>query len=84
MGIKRRFSQGYTVVPDRVLSDMAISFTAAGLYAFLLTFEDGWEISDEVVCQRGDISEIQLKGLLAELRAAGHLSRYHGVYEVSE
>lgn len=71
----KKYTKGFTILPNDLLNDKSISFKAKGIYAFLNSKPDGWEFSvDRISAQTLEGRDAVRAGIL-ELEKAGMLTR---------
>lgn len=63
----------YTLIHSAALADGALSFKARGILAYILTLDDGQEISPDRITKSGIDGERAVKSGLKELQDAGYL-----------
>lgn len=81
---RHRFESHYTQIPNAWLRDKRLSYKARGLLAELLSHEPGFSVSRESLARNGQDGDRAVRSAIAELEAAGYLSRSQGRSEGSQ
>ena len=63
----------FTVIPNRVLRDDALSYRARGLLVYLLSQPEDWQISSTRLSIESGEGRDAIRRALSELRAVGYL-----------
>lgn len=64
----------FTVVINQTIEDSLLSYEALGLYTYLASKPDRWEIRPAQLAKRGGIGRYKLLRIMGELRDAGYLT----------
>lgn len=67
--------QTYTAIDNEALRDPSLSWRATGLLAYLLSLPEGWTIRGSDLANRKTDGRTAVQTTMAELEAAGYLSR---------
>ena len=70
-----RHSGGWAAVPNSLIEDPALSWKAKGLWAYLHSRPDGWEVYEADLIKRAVEGRDAVRSGLAELEAHGYLER---------
>jgi len=70
-----RHSGGWAAVPNSLIEDPALSWKAKGLWAYLHSRPDGWEVYEADLIKRAVDGRDAVRSGLAELEATGYLER---------
>jgi hypothetical protein len=75
MIIKRRHNSNYTIIPNRLLNDEALTCDAVGLICYLLSKPNNWKVSVEQLCRRWGIGRDKARKLVNLLIEVGYIKR---------
>lgn len=75
MIIRRKHNSSYTIVPNIVLNDEALTYDAIGLLCYLLSKPDNWTVQLEQLRHRGGIGRDKARKLINLLIHAGYITR---------
>ena len=70
-----RHNGGWAAVPNALIEDPALSWKAKGLWAYLHSRPDGWEVYEADLIKRAVDGRDSVRSGLAELEATGYLER---------
>lgn len=73
--IKLHNEGNWTAVPNKLIEDPALSWKAKGLYAYLTSRPDGWEVREMDLERRSNDGRTSLRAGIRELEEAGWLTR---------
>lgn len=68
-------STNYTILPNTVARDKALSFRSRGILVYLLSLADGWETNSKALVEQASEGRDAIRASLKELEAAGYLIR---------
>lgn len=75
MSTFKKDSNKSVAIPNNVIEDSRLSFDALGLYMFLCSMPDGWEVSAERIADLNPADDIStIRRALCELKEAGYLT----------
>lgn len=70
-----RHRGGWSAVPNELIEDPALSWKAKGLWAYLHSRPDGWQVYEADLIKRAKDGRDAVRSGLAELEAQGYLER---------
>ncbi|CAM5313843.1 hypothetical protein [Streptomyces abikoensis] len=70
--LRRRLTEGFTVISNATLEDSRLSFRARGILAFLLAKPDGWIARTEAIAQKGKEGRDAVRNAVKELKEVGY------------
>jgi hypothetical protein len=73
MIIRREHNGNFTVVPNGVLNDEALSYDAVGLLCYLLSKPNNWTLQIEQLRHRGGVGRDKVYKLIGQLCDAGYI-----------
>ncbi|WP_367132768.1 MULTISPECIES: hypothetical protein [Streptomyces] len=94
--LRRRLTEGFTVISNATLEDSRLSFRARGILAFLLAKPDGWIARTEAIATQGkegrdavrnavkELKEIGYYRVVTERLSNGQIARYTEVFDVAQ
>lgn len=68
------FSKDFTVLPNDLLRNRALSYKARGVLAMLLTNREDWEVTSSWIQDQGTEGREAIASAMAELEAAGYIT----------
>lgn len=71
----RKFKTDFAQVPNALLQDRRLSFKARGLWAYLQSLPEDWDVAVERIAEGGQDGKDAVRSGLRELEAAGYLVR---------
>jgi hypothetical protein len=84
--LRKQSSQNFTIVPNSLIHDGALSYTARGVFLYLWSLPDGQRSFDfEELLYRagGNDSRSEIASALAELTKGGYLKQTDGIFSLS-
>ncbi|MGI5526868.1 hypothetical protein ACQEVX_05375 [Streptomyces syringium] len=94
--LRRRLTEGFTVISNATLEDSRLSFRARGILAFLLAKPDGWIARTEAIATQGKEGRDAVRNAVKELKVIGYyrvvterlsngqIARYTEVFDVAQ
>jgi hypothetical protein len=73
MIIRREHNGNFTVIPNDVLNDKALSYDAVGLLCYLLSKPNNWSLQIEQLRHRGGVGRDKVYKLIGQLCEAGYI-----------
>ena len=73
--IKLHHEGNWTAVPNRLIEDPRLSWKAKGIYAYLTSRPDGWEVREMDLERRSNDGRTSLRAGIKELEETGWLTR---------
>jgi hypothetical protein len=70
-----RPESGYSILRNAIVRDDRLSFKARGLLAYLLSHDEGWRVSADLLAQQGPDGRTAILSGMKELEEAGYLVR---------
>ncbi len=68
-------NRDYVIIKRDVFENAALSWGARGVLGYLLTKPDGWQVRFDDLIKHGPAGRDAMRRMIAELEAAGHLTR---------
>jgi hypothetical protein len=75
MIIRRKHNGNFTIIPNDVLNDEALSYDAVGLLCYLLSKPDDWTVQIEHLRHRGGIGRDKTYKLIGQLCDVGYIGK---------
>ncbi|MEU5428525.1 hypothetical protein ACH4UT_10355 [Streptomyces sp. NPDC020799] len=94
--LRRRLTEGFTVISNATLEDSRLSFRARGILAFLLAKPDGWIARTEAIATQGkegrdavrnavkELKDVGYYRVVTERHSNGQITRYTEVFDVAQ
>lgn len=73
MIIRSKRTQNFTVIPNLILNDLSLDWKELGLFVYLLSKPDEWEVSIAHLVKQRKAGEDAIRNMLKSLRAAGYV-----------
>lgn len=73
-----RVQDHYTMIANDILRRPDVSMNAMGIYCFMRSHREGWEISTKNIARERGLSESTVKRAVRELESIGYLERLQG------
>lgn len=73
--LKFRHDGGWSAVPNKMLEDSKLSWRAKGLWSYLYSRPDDWEVKEQDLIARSTDGRHVVRATLDELESAGYLTR---------